>query len=176
MDNVTLPCYLPLTLHMSHLSPSFLPLLCFLGNNVGSLLCCKNLILWAIFMKLVVLVFSVIAFRISCMKDPFLMMQIYCYKFSTLVLGISSLFIFVAVSWNHMVDLYGQTTLDFPPKFPVQKEALKNKYVTAVFPVGILTATMSLFGGIMFLSEISYLKIQSQVEAKSVSKVALQEA
>ncbi|XP_021010242.1 uncharacterized protein LOC110288154 [Mus caroli] len=136
----------------------------------------QNLILWAIFMKPAVLVFSVIAYKMSCMKDPFLKMQIYCYKFSTLVLGISSLFIFVAVSWNHMVDLYGQTTLDFPPKFPVQKEALKNKHVTAVFPVGILTATMSLFGGIMFLSEISYLKIHSQVKAKSVSKVPLQEA
>ncbi|XP_034342252.1 uncharacterized protein LOC117695473 [Arvicanthis niloticus] len=136
----------------------------------------QKLIVWSIFMKLVVLVFSVIAFKISCMKDPFLKMQIYCFKFSAIVLGVSSFFTFVAVSWNHIVDLYGQTTLDFPPDFPVKKEALRSKHVTAVFPVGVLTTTMSLFGVIMFLSEISYLKLQSQVKAKCVSKVALQEA
>ncbi|XP_031232507.1 uncharacterized protein LOC116095108 [Mastomys coucha] len=136
----------------------------------------QNLIVWAIFMKPIVLIFSAIAFKISCMKDPFLKMQIYCYMISTLLLGVSSLFIFVAVSWNHIVDLYSQTTLDFPPNFPVKKEALRSKYVTAVFPVGVLTATMSLFGMIMFLSEIRYLKLQSQVKAKCVSKVAYQEA
>ncbi|XP_032746341.1 uncharacterized protein LOC116889332 [Rattus rattus] len=138
--------------------------------------CAQNLIEWAIFMKPVVLVFSAIAFKISCMKDPFLEIQIYCYKISALILGVSSLFTFVAVSWNHMVDLYGQTTLDFPPNFPVKKEALKSKHMTAVFPIGVLTATMALFGVIIFLSEISYLKLQSKLKAKCVSKVALQEA
>ncbi|XP_040599735.1 uncharacterized protein LOC121139807 [Mesocricetus auratus] len=129
-----------------------------------------NFLVWAILMKPVVLVFTAMAIKISCMKDPLVEMEIYCYKVSTLVLCVSSLFTFVSVSWNHLVDHYGQTTLDFPPDFPVKKEALIIKHYTAVFPLGIITTTMSLFGVISFLSEISTLKLQSQVKAMGASK------
>ena len=132
----------------------------------------QNLIMWAISMKPVVLIFGAIAIKISYMKDPFIEMQIYCYKVAALLLCISSFFTFVSVSWNHFVDHYGQTTLDFPPDFPVKKEALINKLYTAVFPVGVLVAAMSLFGIIVFLSEINSLKLQNQVKAKCASIVA----
>ncbi|GAB1303231.1 Spermatogenesis-associated multipass transmembrane protein 1 [Apodemus speciosus] len=136
----------------------------------------QNLIVWAILMKPLVLLFSVMAIKISCMKDPLVEMQICCYKISALILSVSSVFTFVSVTWNHMVDLYGHTTLDFPSDFPVKKEALRSKHLTAVLPVGLLIATMSLFGVIMFLSEISYLKLQSPVKTKCASKTGTLEA
>ncbi|XP_005074314.2 uncharacterized protein LOC101835690 [Mesocricetus auratus] len=136
----------------------------------------KTLIMWAVLMKPVVLIFGAIAIKISCMRDPFVELQIHCYKVCALNLCVSSLFTCVSVSWNHFVDHYGQTTLDFPPNFPVKKEALIDKHNTAVFPIGVLTATMSLFGVIFFLSEIRNLKLQSQVKAQRACIVANQEA
>ena len=135
----------------------------------------QTLIMWAVLMKPVVLIFSAIAINIGCMKDPFIEMQIYCYKMAALVLCVSSVFTFVSVSWNHVVDHYGQTTLDFPPDFPVKKEALISKHYTAVFPIGVLIATMSLFGVMFFLFEINSLKLKNQVKTKSASIMADQE-
>ncbi|XP_057616770.1 uncharacterized protein LOC130868637 [Chionomys nivalis] len=135
----------------------------------------QTLIMCTVLMKPVVLIFSAIAIKIGCMKDPFIEMQIHCYKVAALVLYVSSIFTFVSVSWNHFVDHYGQTTLDFPPDFPVKKEALINKHYTAVFPVGGLMATISLIGVIFFLSEIKSLKLQNQVKAKCAAIVADQE-
>ncbi|XP_031232483.1 uncharacterized protein LOC116095097 [Mastomys coucha] len=133
----------------------------------------QNLMVWAILMMPLVLVFSAMAIKISCKKHPFVEMQIYCYKISSLILSVSSVFTFVSVTWNHYVDLYGQTTLDFPPDFPVKKEALQSKHLTAVLPLGLLLSIMSLFGVMMFVSEISYLKLQSSVKANCASKTAL---
>ncbi|XP_003499047.1 uncharacterized protein LOC100755453, partial [Cricetulus griseus] len=136
----------------------------------------QNLIIWALLMKPVVLGFSMLAIMISFMRDPFIEMQIYCYKVSALVLCVSSLFTFVSVSWNYMVDLYGQTTLDFPPDFPVKKEAMISKHFIAIFPLGVLTSTMSLFGMTMFFSEVSCLKLQNQVKAQRAYIVVNKEA
>ncbi|EGW08416.1 hypothetical protein I79_021284 [Cricetulus griseus] len=135
----------------------------------------QNLMVGAILMKPIVLVCSSMAIKISYMKYPYVEMQIYCYKVSALVMCLSGLFTFVSVSWNHIVDLYGQTTLDFPPDFPVKKEDLIMKYFTAVFPFGILISTMSLFGAIFFVSEISNLKLQSQEKARCASKLTKQD-
>ncbi|XP_041502211.1 uncharacterized protein LOC121444469 [Microtus oregoni] len=132
----------------------------------------QTLIMWNVLMKLVVLIFTAIAINIGCMKDPFIEMQIYCYKVAALVLCVSSIFTFVSVSWNHFVDHYGQTTLDFPPDFPVKKEALISKHCTALFPVGVLMTTISLIGVIFFLSEMNSLKLKNQVKAKCSSIVA----
>ncbi|XP_041495895.1 uncharacterized protein LOC121439465 [Microtus oregoni] len=135
----------------------------------------QTLIMWAVTMKPVVLIFSAIAINIGCMKDPFIEMQLFCYKVAALVLCVSSIFTFVSVSWNHFVDHCGQTTLDFPPAFPVKKEALISKHYTVVFPIGVLIATMSLFGVTFFLFEINSLKLKNQVKAKCASIVADQE-
>ncbi|XP_034342182.1 uncharacterized protein LOC117695418 [Arvicanthis niloticus] len=136
----------------------------------------QNLIIWAIFMKPLVLVFSAMAIKLSFKNHPNVMMQIYCYKISALILSVSSVFTFVSVTWNHMVDLYGQTTLDFPSDFPVKKEDLRSKHLTAAFPVGLLISTMSLLGVLMFLSEINYVKLENPVKPKCDSKMALLEA
>ncbi|XP_051031007.1 uncharacterized protein LOC127214792 [Phodopus roborovskii] len=136
----------------------------------------QTLIMWAILMKLVVLIFGAIAIKISCMRDPFVELQIYCYKVSAFTLCVSSLFTLVSVSWNHFADHYGQTTLNFPPDFPVKKEALTEKHYTAVFPAGVLTAIMSLFGVIFFLSEISSLKLQILVKEQHAYILADHEA
>ncbi|NP_001395803.1 spermatogenesis associated multipass transmembrane protein 3 [Rattus norvegicus] len=136
----------------------------------------QTLIIWAVLLKPAVLIFSAMAIKIGCMKDSFVKTQIFLYKTSALILCISSLCTFVSVSWNHIVDLYGQTTLDFPPSFPVKKDALIKKHYTAAFPIGVLTATMSLFGVIMFLFEMSSLKPQSEVEVQCVSRPINQKA
>uniref|UniRef100_A0A8C6MP74 Uncharacterized protein n=1 Tax=Mus spicilegus TaxID=10103 RepID=A0A8C6MP74_MUSSI len=93
-----------------------------------------------------------------------------CYKCSVIILILSSLCTIISVTWNHVVDLYGNTTLDFPPTFPVKKEALIKKHSTHVFPMGLITTTLSLFGVIMFLYEIRSLKVQRKLNAQHASK------
>ncbi|ERE65290.1 hypothetical protein H671_xg20361, partial [Cricetulus griseus] len=136
----------------------------------------QTMILWAIFMKPIVLVFGAIGIKISYMKDPFLNLQMYCYKACALILCVSSLYTLVSVSWNHFVDHYGHTTFDFPPNFPVKKEALIKKHYTAVFPIGLLTTAMSYFGMCFFLTERRSLKLQSQTKAQHACILADQEA
>lgn len=77
-------------------------------------------------MKPVVLIFSAVAINFRGMKGPHVNMQICLYRFSSFILRVSCLRTYVSVSWNHVVDLYGQTILDFPPTFPVKKDALIN--------------------------------------------------
>ncbi|NP_082830.2 uncharacterized protein LOC73495 [Mus musculus] len=131
----------------------------------------QTLIVWAILLKPVVLLFNAMAVKIDYTNDSFVKGQMLLYKISASLLCISSLCTFVSVSWNHVVDLYGQTTLDFPPSFPVKKKDLKMKHYTAAFPIGVLTATMSLFGVIIFLFEMSSLDPQSEVEAQCASRL-----
>lgn len=104
-------------------------------------------------------------------------MQILLYKICALDLYVSSLSAFVSVSWNHVVNLYDQTILDFPPNFPFKKDALINKHYTAMFSVGILTATVSLvsfLGVIMFLFQMSSLTPQDEVKDHCASKLSAQ--
>lgn len=132
----------------------------------------QNLILLATLIKPVVLVFISAAIRVSFTKASLPYIQIVCYKCSVLILIISSLCTIISVTWNHVVDLYGKSTLDFPPTFPVKKEALIKKHSTPVFPIGLLTTTLSLIGVIMFLIEIRSLKVQSNLNAQHASKPA----
>ncbi|XP_051035360.1 uncharacterized protein LOC127218395, partial [Phodopus roborovskii] len=138
--------------------------------------CAQNLILLAMFIKPVVVIFSSAAIRVSIIKASVPKIQMLCYKCCILILGLSSLCTVLAVTWNHVVDIYGETTLDFPPTFPVRKEALTMKHHTHVFPIGVMTTTLSLFGMIMFLFEIRSLKIQSNLNAQDASKQADQTA
>ncbi|XP_034340645.1 uncharacterized protein LOC117694065 [Arvicanthis niloticus] len=134
--------------------------------------CARNLILLAMLIKPVVVIFSSAAIRVSIIKASIPEIQIVCYKISVLILIFSSLCTIISVTWNHVVEFYGETILDFPPTFPVKKEALIRKYSTHVFPLGLLTTTLSLFGVIMFLFEISSLKIQKKLNAYHASKRA----
>nr|XP_006995842.1 uncharacterized protein LOC102903482 isoform X2 [Peromyscus maniculatus bairdii] len=132
------------------------------------------LIAWAILMKILVLIFTSVAIKISCMEDRFIEIQLFCYKISAIILVVSSLFTLVTVTLNHLVDIYGQTTLEFSPDFPVKIEDIIQKHCTKVFPMGVLTATMSLFGVILFLCEMIALTVQSQVKAQCASILAEQ--
>lgn len=132
----------------------------------------QNFILLATLIKPIVLVFISVAIRGSFTKASLPHIQIVCYKCSVLILILSSLCTIISVTWNHVVDLYGETTLDFPPTFPVKKEALIKKHSTPVFPIGLLTTTLSLLGVIMFLFQISSLKVQSKLNAWHASKQA----
>ncbi|XP_076418430.1 uncharacterized protein LOC143270938 [Peromyscus maniculatus bairdii] len=130
------------------------------------------LIAWAISMKILVLIFTSVAIKISYMEEPFIEIQLFCYKMSAIILAVSSLFTLVTVTLNHLVDMYGQTTLEFPPDFPVKKEDIIKKHCTKVFPMGVLTATMSLFGVILFLYEMISLTIHSRVRAPCAEQKA----
>ncbi|XP_006256883.1 uncharacterized protein Samt2l3 [Rattus norvegicus] len=132
----------------------------------------QNLVLLATLIKPVVLVFISAAIRVSFTKASLPYIQIVCYKCSVLILIISSLCTIISVTWNHVVDLYGKSTLDFPPTFPVKKEALIKKHNTPVFPIGLLTTTLSLLGVFTFLIEIRALKVQSKLNAQHASRQA----
>ncbi|XP_028719487.1 uncharacterized protein LOC114689311, partial [Peromyscus leucopus] len=132
------------------------------------------LIVWAILMKILVLIFTSVSIKLSCMEDPFIDIQLFYYKMSAIILAVSSLFTLLTVTLNHLVDRYGQTTLDVSPDFPVKKEDIIKKHCTKVFPMGVLTATMSLFGVILFLCEMISLIVQSQVKAQCASNLAEQ--
>ncbi|XP_036031822.1 uncharacterized protein LOC118575347 [Onychomys torridus] len=134
------------------------------------------LIMWSILMKILVLIFSSVAIKISCMEDPFIEIQLFCYKMSAIILAVSSIFTLVTVTLNHLVDIYGETTLDFSPDFPVKKEDIIKKHYTNVFPMGVLTTVMSLFGTIFFLYAMISLTVQSQVKVQCASNLAEQKA
>ncbi|XP_034341009.1 uncharacterized protein LOC117694286 [Arvicanthis niloticus] len=134
--------------------------------------CAWSLILLAMLIKPVVVIFSSAAIRVSIIKASVPEILIMCYKFSVLILIFSSFCTIISVTWNHIVDLYGKAILDFPPTFPVKKEALIIKHGTHVFPIGILTTTLSLFGVIMFLFEIRSPKIKNKLNAYHASKQA----
>ncbi|XP_052599700.1 uncharacterized protein LOC128113800 [Peromyscus californicus insignis] len=130
------------------------------------------LIAWAILMKILVVIFTSVAIKISCMEDPFIEIQLFCYKMSAITLAVSSIITLVTVTLNHLIDIYGQTTLDFSPDFPVKKEDIIKKHCTNVLPMSVLIATMSLFGVILFLCEMISLTGQSQVKTQCASNLA----
>ncbi|XP_055478985.1 uncharacterized protein LOC129688270 [Psammomys obesus] len=138
--------------------------------------CAQSLILLTTLIKPVVVIFSSAAIRLSIIKVSVPEIEILCYKCSVLILVLSSLCTIISVTWNHVVDLYGKTTLDFPPTFPVKKAALVKKHTTHVIPVAILTSSLSLLGVIMFLFEIRSLKIQKNLNTQISSKQADQTA
>ena len=113
--------------------------------------------------KPVVVFFTSAAIRVSIIKASVPEIQIVCYKCSILILILSSICTIISVTWNHVADFYGETTLDFPPNFPVKKEALIKKHSTHVFPLGLLTTTLSLFSIIMFLFEIRSLRVKRKL-------------
>ncbi|XP_069873422.1 uncharacterized protein [Dipodomys merriami] len=130
----------------------------------------QDMILLANFMKSVVLVFSTEATLVSWIKAPYPHFLRSCYNISIFFLVLSSVCTVGAVSWNYAVEFYGQTTLDFPDTFPVEKDALIKKHFSHVFPLGILTAAFSLFSATMFMFETCSLKKRNKVVPVAVAK------
>jgi uncharacterized membrane protein YozB (DUF420 family) len=69
------------------------------------------------------------------------------------------------VSWNHVVDLYGESILDFLPMFPVGKDALVRKQKTHVFALGMLTVVLSVISIIMLLYGMWLIRPKSGVKS-----------
>ncbi|XP_021485157.1 uncharacterized protein LOC110543030 [Meriones unguiculatus] len=138
--------------------------------------CAQSLILLAMLIKSVAVLFSVAAIRVRIIKVSVPEMEILCSRCSVLFLVLSSLCTIISVTWNHVVDLYGKTTLDFPPTFPVRKAALIRKHTTHMISVGILTIALSLLRVIMFLFNIRSSKGQRKLNAQISSKQANQTA
>jgi hypothetical protein len=134
----------------------------------------QKLILLTNLMNSIVLVFSIEATFVHCLRAPYLDFLRCCYSLATFFLILSSGCTVAAVSWNYAVDFYGQTTLEFPGTFPVTKEALIKKHLSHVFPLGMVAATFSLISAVMFMSEIYAMKQGNQVKpmvwAKYVSQ------
>ncbi|XP_050997157.1 uncharacterized protein LOC127184813 [Acomys russatus] len=132
--------------------------------------CAQSLILLAMLIKPVVVIFSSAAIRVSIISASVHKIQILCYMCCIPILFLSSLCTIISVTLNYVVDIFGETTLDFPHTFPVNKIDLIKKHRTQVVPLGVLTATFSLLGVIMFLCEVRSLKAQYNMKAKLSSK------
>lgn len=130
----------------------------------------RGLILMANFTQPIVLLFSSLAFMISWIRAPYADFMMMCYKISLLFLIFNIICTVLAVSWNLVVDIYGESTLDFPLTFPVRKEDLIRKYVTCVFPLGMLAAVLSIISIIMLFYEMALIKEKARVKSTIASK------
>ena len=76
-----------------------------------------------------------------------------CYNISALFLFFSCFCITLTTGWNFIVDIYGETTLEFPLDFPVGREMVKVKYISYVLPLGVISASLALVSALMFSYE-----------------------
>nr|XP_006250573.1 uncharacterized protein LOC102554799 [Rattus norvegicus] len=130
----------------------------------------RGLILLANFMQPIVLIFSSVAIMVCWIRAPYPDFMMLCYNTSVLFLVLNIICTVLAVSWNHVVDLYGESTLDFPPTFPVGKDDLLRKQKTHVFPLGMLTAVLSAISIIMLLYEMWLIRPKTRVKPVAAMK------
>ncbi|XP_037677999.1 uncharacterized protein LOC119523305, partial [Choloepus didactylus] len=119
----------------------------------------QDLMLLDNFMKSVALVFSSVALLVSWIDGPYPDFLRSCYNKAAIFLFLSCACTVATVSWNFAVDFFGQTTLNFPQNFPIDKDILMRKCLSYVFPLGIMTAFLSLIGSTMFLYKQPNLKM-----------------
>lgn len=113
----------------------------------------QDLILLANFMTPITLYFGSLAIWASWTKNQYPEFLEVCYNISALFLALSCFCITVTVGWNFIIDIYGETTLDFPPNFPVGRHMVKVKYISYVLPLGITSASLALVGALLFSYE-----------------------
>ncbi|XP_023564493.1 uncharacterized protein LOC101562067 [Octodon degus] len=111
----------------------------------------KELMMLVNFMLFAAVIFCTVAFIVSRSKTNYQDFLTLYYTFSALLLLLSSGCVALAVSWNYTMDLSGQSTLDFPLEFPVEKEDVTKKHSSYVFPLGISTAALSFLDAILCL-------------------------
>ena len=114
----------------------------------------RGLMILSNFMQPVVLIFTSGAIMVRWIRAPYPDFMILCYKTSVLFLIFNIICTVLAVSWNHLVDIYGQSTLGFPLTFPVSKKDLIRKQQTHVLPLGMLTAVLSVVSIITLFYEM----------------------
>ncbi|XP_053524176.1 uncharacterized protein LOC128627871 [Artibeus jamaicensis] len=112
----------------------------------------QELMLLANFMTPVTLYFGSLAVWVSWTDALYPDFLQACY-ISALFLIVSGFCITVTVSWNFIADIYGKTTLDFPPDFPVGREMVKVKYISYVLPLGIVSVILALVSALIFSYE-----------------------
>nr|XP_058147460.1 uncharacterized protein LOC131277209 [Dasypus novemcinctus] len=130
----------------------------------------QDLMLLANFMKTIVLVFGSEALWVSWINGPYPDFLQTCYNNAAIFLFLAGTCTLTTVSWNFAVDFLGQTTLNFPENFPVDKEILTRKHLSYVFPLGITTVIVSLISSAMFLCEKYLIKRQNQVKPMNLTK------
>ena len=114
----------------------------------------RGLMILSNFMQPVVLIFTSEAIMVCWIRAPYPDFMILCYKTSVLFLTFNIICTVLAVSWNHLVDIYGQSSLGFPLTFPVSKKDLIRKQQTHVLPLGMLTAVLSVVSIITLFYEM----------------------
>ncbi|XP_027627340.1 uncharacterized protein LOC102495565 [Tupaia chinensis] len=133
----------------------------------------QDLMLLANLLKSVVLVCSSLAILVTWVRAPYPHFLRTCYNLSAFFLCLGSGCTVGTVSWNVIVDFHGETTLEFPLSFPIDKDVLKKKHLSYVLPLGILTGSMSLMSAGIFLYQTDYLvklnQVKPMMEAKLVS-------
>nr|XP_042125166.1 uncharacterized protein LOC121825722 [Peromyscus maniculatus bairdii] len=118
----------------------------------------RGLITMANFIQPVVLLFSSLAIMVWQIRAPYPDFVVLCYNTSIFCMSLNIICTVLAVSGNYVVDIYGKSTLDFPAMFPIRKHDLVRKRKTHVFPLGMLTAVLSLISILGLLYEIWLLK------------------
>nr|XP_020739127.1 uncharacterized protein LOC110131088 isoform X1 [Odocoileus virginianus texanus] len=130
----------------------------------------QDLMLLANFMMSVALIFSSVALLVSRVKGAYPDFLRLCYRASALLLSLSCACATTTVSWNFTVDFYGQTTLDFPITFPLEREMVTKKHLSYVFPLGITTSILLLVTALLFSCERCSIKPPKRVNPLVVSR------
>ncbi|XP_021115075.1 uncharacterized protein LOC101723451 [Heterocephalus glaber] len=125
----------------------------------------KELMVLVNFTQPAALILSIVAFLVSRLKPTYPEFLRLYYRSAALLLFLSSGSVALAVSWNYAMDISGQSTLDFPLEFTVGKETVTKKHFSYVFPLGIVTATLSLLSGILCFGPMSFTKPKSMAAA-----------
>ncbi|KAI5146867.1 Mitochondrial-Processing Peptidase Subunit Beta [Manis pentadactyla] len=131
----------------------------------------RDLILLANCMVFVTFIFVSKALWVHWITDAHPEFLRFYYKIAASFLFLSSISDITAVTMNFYVDFYGQTTLDFPPSFPVKKEMLVRKRFTYVFPLGITTAVLSLISATLFFYDTCSIKWSNRVNAMPTAEL-----
>ncbi|XP_014301980.1 uncharacterized protein LOC106694620 [Myotis lucifugus] len=126
----------------------------------------QDLLLLANFLAPVALVFSTLAVWASWTRSPYPLFFRSCYNTAAVHLFLSCFCLTLTVAWNFIVDLFGQTTLEFPQKFPVSKEMISSKRISYVLPLGVLACIFSLVGAIIFVMDSCAMEEEKEEEPK----------
>ncbi|XP_007955968.1 uncharacterized protein LOC103211796 [Orycteropus afer afer] len=110
----------------------------------------QDLILLANFMKLLVLVFAMLAYLVSMSKDTYPHFCRFMYKICSIFILLSSFCTLGTAIWNFIDDKFG-TTFEFPLNFTIRKEDLTHKRSSYAFPLAIITAFLSVISALNFL-------------------------
>lgn len=126
----------------------------------------QDLMLLANFLAPVALLFSTLAVWASWKQTPFPYFFRTCYNTAALHLLLSCFCVTLVVAWNFSMDLVGQTALEFPPKFLVNKSMILSKSVSYVLLLGSLASVSSFIGVILFAMDIYSSKKKKKQQKK----------